>query len=402
MIRLRSLACYSALVGLSLLACSDDEDEMSDDQIEGTGPLYLIATSFEAGDQRETYFVTTDRFDEGTVIDPTDGPKVLDGVVPLIFGGALFVTDAGRPVIMRYDIGAGDRLEKTQELSFMSAGVTETFSWHVWIQSDTKAYLFDQASSQIVLWNPKTMELLGKTIDLSAGDREGFVQNLVLELAGPVPRGDELIIPLGWVDQDGNSRHASGALILDTKNDEVVALAEDDRCGESYATVTAPDGDIYFFPPDWSALPHYFADMHRPTCVLRMRAGENTFVEDESLDLSALGTGSAAAGAVPDLENGFFFTAVDEELWADGDGEGGEIWRFYHHDFATEESRVIESLPLWSTNGYYVKVDGKHYIPREEETDDGLHTTMYEVDGDSDPAPLFGFDASWYGAGRLR
>jgi hypothetical protein len=55
--------------------------------------------------------------------------------------------------------------------------------------------------------------------------------------------------------------------------------------------------------------------MHQPTCVLRVRAGESSFDRDYELNLSGLGSGSAANGAIPDGDSGFFFFTVDQALW---------------------------------------------------------------------------------------
>ena len=393
-----------ALAG-ALPACSADNapaDEVHTSAANAQGPLYLIATSLEAGDERETYLVTSPSFDRTTKIDPTGGPKLLGGTVPVVQDGAVFVPDAGRPVMMRYDVDKSGRLEKTQELSFMGAGVTELFSWHVFIVEKTKGYVFDQAGTKIVVWNPETMELGGKVIDLTQLTREGWAPNLVFEHSGPVRRGDQLVIPLGWADQDGNARHATGALVLDSKTDDVIAVLEDERCGESYATVVDPSGDIYFFPPEWSAAPHYFAEGHQPTCVLRLRSGETAFDADHVLDLSQLGSGSAAAGAIPDGAGGFFFTGIDAKLWNGGEAQDEPVWRFYHYDFKTARARAVDSLPLWSSHGYYMNVGGRAYIPREDETADTPRTVIYSVEGAADPVELFSFDASWYGAAKLR
>lgn len=388
-----------------LVACTEEADIGANRDRPGapnSQSLYVVATSFEAGDQRETYLVTTGRFDRATELDPTDGPKVLGGVVPIAHAGSVYVPDAGRPVIMRFAPRSNGRLEKKDELSFMGEGLNEVFSWHTFIVDDTKAYVFDQSGARLIVWNPKTMALSDKVIDLSELEREGWLPNLVFEHSGPIARGDELIIPLGWVDQDGNSRYASGALVLDVETDEVKAVLEDERCGESYATVRAGNGDIYFFPPDWSAAPHYFADKHQPTCVLRIRSGEDEFDADFSLNLSELGSGSAAAGAIPDGDEGFFFTAVDESLWDGAESTEEAVWKFYHADFESGDSHAVESLPLWSTHCYYVNVGGDLYIPREEETDDGPKTTFFAVRGADDPTEVFSFDASWYGAVKLR
>ncbi|MGC4088047.1 MAG: hypothetical protein QM756_09140 [Polyangiaceae bacterium] len=105
---------------------------------------------------------------------------------------------------------------------------------------------------------------------------------------------------------------------------------------------------------------------------------------------------------MPDGKTGFFFTAVDEVLWDNGNNEGGAVWRFWHYDFATQQSRAVESLPEWAGQGYYVNVGGELFIPSWVETATGYRTTLYKVDGSADPSPVFSFDANWFGAARLR
>jgi hypothetical protein len=403
-----ALRLLPAIIGcaVGVTACADDELDARDtaqaEATAGDGPLYLIASSFSAGDQTETYLVTTPTFDKDTEIDATDGPKLLGGIVPNVVGHAVIVPDSNGPVLLRYELDAADRLEMAQSLSFSGVGLTEIKSFHVYIVSEEKGYVFDPAGARIIVWNPSTMTLADAQIDLAETRRDGWAPNLVFEHSGPRRRGNQLLIPLGWTDQDENSRHASGVVTLDTETDEVVAIVEDERCGESYATIEAPGGDIYFFPPDWSSAQHYFAEDFRPTCVLRVRPGAITFESDYALDLSQLGSGSAAAGAVPDGETGFYFTAVDEALYDDGRNESGAFWRFWHYDFESELARPLESLPVWSGQGYYVNVGGKAFIPYWRETDDGWKTTLYSVEGGSDPEALFSFDANWYGAAKLR
>lgn len=367
-------------------------------------PLYLIATSFVTGDERETYLVTSSSFDSSTKVPSlTDGPKLLGGIVPVVHDGVVFVPDSNSPVLLRFEVDANDKLVKVGEpLSFAGVGMTTVASWHVYVVNDEKAYVFDPAGPRIVVWNPSTMKLTGKQIELDEIERDGFSANLAMEpSAGPKQRGSELILPLGWADQDGNARHASGLLVLDTERDEVVAVDEDERCGESYILIEAPDGAVYFFPPDWSALPHYFTDGF-DNCVLRMNDGETSFDEDYVMNLSELGTGSAAASAVPDGEGGFYFLALDEELWDDGNNMDGLFWRVWHYDFESEESAEVEDAPLWGHNLYYVTVDGKAIMPRSTYDDEGSHTNVYAAGSDGKLDGLFSFDADWYGVATLR
>lgn len=365
-------------------------------------PLYLIATSFTAGDQRETYLVTSKTFDASTTINPSSGVKLLGGVVPLVHNESVFVSSQQEPVITRYDIGPGDTLVKGPEVSFAGAGVAEVASWYVYLVSDTKGYVFDPGGPRIVVWNPSTMKLTGTQIDLKAAARPGLTPGLALEQTGPRKRGAELFIPTSWTDQDGNYRHATGVTILDTEKDQLVSVIEDERCGEAYMSVSAPGGDLYFFPSADSSTQHFFVEGKKPTCVLRVKAGERTFDPAFSLNLSALGTGSAAVGAVPDGANGFFFASADEGLYARRASNGDAYFRFYHYDFTTQAARAVPSLPAWAGSTYWVDVGGKTVLPYWSESGGTSRTAVYTTNGAADPTPLFSFDASWYGLARLR
>ena len=395
-------ACLALAMGGIGTGCGSDGDDTSITEGPGTGPLYLLATFFSAGDNETTYFVTSPTFDASTRIDSTNGPELLGGVVPTVWNGAVFAPDATAPVITRFDIGAGDRLERGAELSFAGVGMTQLLSWHVYVASDTKGYVFDPAGSRLIVWDPSQMLLTGEQIPLPMLQRSGWVPNLVFEHSGFVRRGDTLLIPLGWQDQDGNSMYASGVLALNVETNEVLSVDEDERCGETYAAIPMPTGELFFMPPDWSAVPHFFADMRQPTCASVMAPEQTVFGDGAVLDVSAFGAGLPSSGGVPDGGSGFYFTSMDPALY-DGTNEADAVWRVWHHDFSSNVSRQVDSLPPWAGNLYYVNVGGEYFIPYWEDGATGTNTTMYSVPADgTDPAPVFSFEGNWYGAARLR
>src|SRR5687768_4438806 len=197
----------------SLSACGGSGADAMGTAAPTGGPLYLIAASFITGAETETYLVTGSTFDESTVIDPTNGPKLLGGIVPVVRNGSVYVPDSNGPVLVRYDVGTDNRLVRGAELSFSGVGMTSLMGWHVHAVSDTKGYAFDPSGPRVVVWDPSTMTLTGEQIDLSAITREGWIPNLNFEHMGPRQRGRELLVPLSWQDQDGNSRFASGMVV---------------------------------------------------------------------------------------------------------------------------------------------------------------------------------------------
>lgn len=411
--RFARVARLSGWAGLAALACSDDarvlEGEISplnpSNPAGAPGdeaPLYMTAALVSTGDSSETRLVLTDTFDENTVIDLGTGVSVLGPVVPVVHDGAVFLTEGDAPVVRRYDVGPDRQLVRTAELSFAGVGVTEVPSWNVYIVSDTKGYVYDARGSRLVAWNPSTMELSGTIIDLSLAAREGWSLQLMLEFFGPRQRGSELLLGVSWVDQDFNYRHASGLLALDVETDTVLGFSEDERCGETYGSIEAPNGDLYFFPSADSSAQHFYGEGLGPTCVLRVPSGSREFDPAEPLNLSALGSGGAASGAVPDGSTGFYFSTVDDTLWQGRENNGEAYWRIWHYDFATQASREVTGLPAWAGTTYYVNVGGTHFLPYWSTGDAGDRTTVYQLDRVSNPTPLFSFEANWYGFNRLR
>ncbi|MGC4088045.1 MAG: DUF4374 domain-containing protein [Polyangiaceae bacterium] len=404
--RFRSLAFASALSAIAASSCSGAgaSNDGAGGANNASGPLYVVATSFITGDQLETHLVTSRTFDESTVIDPSAGPKLLGGVDIVVGGGFVFAPDSNAPVLVRYELDANDRLKKGKELSFAGVGMTSVRGSHVFVVDETKGYVFDPAGPRIVVWNPSTMTLAGKQIDLTEVTREGWSPSLGLGLVnlGSVRRGDQLLVPLTWQDQDGLSRYASGVVTLDTESDTLLGVDDDERCGETFTSIAAPNGDTYFFPPAWSSTQHYFVDAHQPTCVLRVKAGETLFDPDYALDLSALGSGSAAAGAIPDGEGGFLFASVDAQAWESRASDLDGFWRLWHYDFNSGESREVAGLPNWVGHAHFVNLRGEVAFVYWEELASGNRTTFYRANGAADPVQLFSYEASWYSFGRIR
>jgi hypothetical protein len=402
----RSASLLFLLLLGSVAACDSSEDAAAESRVdsETDGPLYALATSYITGDDIETYLVTSKTFDETTKIDPKDGPKFRGGIDIVLHDGALFAPESNGAVLLRFGVDDRGKLKQNAELSFAGLGITEIVGKHLFVVDDDTGYVFDPKGPRLIVWNPKTMTLTGEEIDLPELAREGFTPKINLGLVnlGAVRSDNLLLIPAGWEDQDGNARYASGLLVIDAAKNELVAFDEDERCGEAYNSLAAPNGDIYFFPPAWSATQHYFVEEHQPTCILRVRPGETEFDSSYQLDLSNLGSGSAAAGAIPDGKTGFFFLSTDEELWDERDDDLYAFWRVWHYDFETEESRQIDSLPVWTGHAHYVDMAGLIAFVYWEETETGNRTTFYGVDGAKDPKRLFSYDASWYSFGRLR
>jgi hypothetical protein len=76
-------------------------------------------------------------------------------------------------VITRWTVSADDRIEKRETLSFANLGVSRADASAELFLSDDKAYFHDDDSRQIVIWNPRAMEIIG-TIPLELEEADAL------------------------------------------------------------------------------------------------------------------------------------------------------------------------------------------------------------------------------------
>lgn len=82
--------------------------------------------------------------------------------------------------------------------------------------------MFDYEAYKVHVWNPTTMTLSGIEIDLSAARHDDRGPLFLAPWRfDHVRRGEQLLIPGGWWDDDDGPRPYSLVLSFDTANDTV-------------------------------------------------------------------------------------------------------------------------------------------------------------------------------------
>ncbi len=78
-----------------------------------------------------------------------------------------------QPTITRYDLDKRGQARPGRDVSVANYGVTAMADDAVTFVSENNAYYADGEQNQLVLFDPKKMEVSG-TIDVSAANRDGF------------------------------------------------------------------------------------------------------------------------------------------------------------------------------------------------------------------------------------
>lgn len=296
--------------------------------------------------------VSDEELEAGDEIDATERAiEVAGGVTCAVHGRSVFALSFENPIVTRYDEVDGVLVE-VGRLSFANFGLASLFSeaGQTRIISETKAYHFDTAGSQIVVWNPQAMETIG-TIPLTVAEPpEGLLPGRLR-----AQRFGELLVGyLSYLTEQDISAPRTDFWFIDPQSDEVVATDVTEECGNlSPAVAEASNGDLYFGSPGITAashglgLPGTFAP-----CSLRVRAGTREIDSTYLADLNTLTGGLPTAGPIPaGNDRGLLFAYETGNIPIDPMLTARELqnilnWRYYEWTLGTEEpATLVESIP---------------------------------------------------------
>jgi len=347
----RSLAlCFAVSSSLLQAACSSDDSTALEGAV-GEGPAFAILSSVDNPEGRTNYAGLVDPSGADAQFDTTTAMEVAGSgrLYAPPSGGYFSVGDSESLVVTRYDL-EGNQLAESGRLSFAGVGITEFSNTMVFV-SATKAYLLDAANLQVVVWNPSEFVIEG-TIDLSELEREGFPR-IVFPLFHFVLREGRVLASVGWQNEAGAFRKATGLLVLDTTRDAVAHIEETDRCTGAQDIVMGPSGAAYFAssvdPVVWD---ESVRGGERLGCVLRVNAGEESFDPDYRLLLSDATGGGVAYGltATNDPSRPYIWTLDETQVpWASSEPAesfGGAAWGLWRLDLETGTALADDSVPL--------------------------------------------------------
>lgn len=403
-----SLAFAAAVAALLQAACSNEDttalaraelpaapqQEPEGEQPAAESPAFVVLASIDNPEGRTNYAGLVDPAGEDAEFDTDAAIEVpADGRLYAPPSGGYFgIGDSEGLVVIRYEVDAERNLRENGRLSFAGVGV-RSFSNTMVFVSATKAYFLDEANLQVVVWNPAELTIDG-TIDVSELEREGY-QRVLFPLFHSVVRGDRVLASVAWQNEEGEFRKATGLLVLDTARDAVARVEETDRCAGAQDIIVGSNGDAYFAssvdPVVWDAS---VRGVERSGCILRVKAGAESFDPDYRLLLSDATGGGVAYGLTgtndPDRP---YIWALDETVtpWSASepiDSFGAAAWGLWRLDLETGTAVPDDSVPLSGpTRGsLWFEADERRFLMRPaadyrssqlfEATTDGLELRL--------------------------
>lgn len=391
-----------ALSFTGALGCSDDHNSNPNPNPNSTsdpnnpkppaGPLYAVgAITYSASGAPTAYVALTNSLAKGTQLDYT---RVLE--VPgyaRIFGvpshNQFFVTDPENLSIDKYTVSATGEMKQEGALSLAANGITTYANKTIEMIDDTTAYLFDNEGYQVIVWDPTAMTVKGH-IDLSGLKLDNWPVGFAFDAARR--RGDQVIAYAYYADlMQETLAKESRVIVIDTKTQKATILKEA-RCGGLANSVFDKSGDLYISTESFGAAVNALGH-GSPSCIVRVRAGQDTIDPDYLVDPATLTDGKPTGGMVPGQAGTVFLRSLDETVApinAMSKASGllsAPAWAWWRVDLASgKPGTAVKSLPL-STGGIsFYEVDGEVYSNNTKA--DYSETTLIRTTTPDEPETL--------------
>lgn len=309
-----ALPCLRPGITLLTLAlftgCGDSEEKDTDEE----GPLYAITTQLLVADPVESYVVVTPQAEQTASLSLDGAIKVSGRAlgVGIPKSGSLYVVSDESATVTRYRLNSAGRLEPAGTVSFANQGVTSLGEYQANFQfvSETKAYFFDGATAQIVIWNPTEMTVTG-TLPLPGL----VIPDTILAFSGAVVHvGPQSIMPVGWRPVSGvGITKKAGVVSIDTATD-AVTLATDDRCGYTHDAALGLDGKVYIATEAYGAAVRRVQETAPEPCLLKFDPQTRAFDPTFYRSLADLVGGGTAGALIPGAQGTAYVRVLDESI----------------------------------------------------------------------------------------
>jgi hypothetical protein len=354
----------------------------------------FVTSSVVFSDEGQTSYVSVLSSLTDGAPDPSQAQEFAGWADLWVNDGRVFIAEGESPEVGRYEVDAAQKLEAEGRVSFLNYGGDTAAFWAELFVSKSKAYWFNTAERQIVVWDPEALEITTSfDFDLPALDDQSG-----MTLAGPsadrssVVRGTRAYVPFYWANWDSYAiSEDSVVLVIDTESDEVLDVL-DVPCPEINFASLDTDGTIYFSNWGYSAVPSV-VDGKRSACAVRILDGSDALDPDWSLTF-ADATGGREASALRTLGDGTALITVlhDERLELTPEVDRYALtdssnWRLWKVDMTTFQAEPIDTIG-WHAPGLYgarLGEDSYLFVPSA----DYATTTTYRFSPDGNAKKLW-------------
>lgn len=399
---LNSKSLFVVLAAGLLLSCgSQDSDAV---EHPGTDPLYLAMTRVWDDTTTTSYLHVVSSLDAGTAVETSQALELGGPAKLFAYGKVWFaVGDGENPVITRYTLDERGRLQQGASISLQPFGVQSLWD-SLYFVSAEKAYYPDTTGSQLIAWNPTTMEVLG-AVPLPETVRDGYLSYYSLTA---LRRGKRLVFSVGWFDWLTNDAilPETGLVVLDTETDTVERFDSDRRCAGITQALETESGDAYFVSSAMASAAHHLGRLETLPCALRVAAEEHEFDPSYRVSLQDVSGEALVGEPIPGAGSSIMLRAMDPaavdvtdetHTW---DLTGTAKWRWLEWDVTSNEIKALEQLPLATADAFWFRVDGR--VLGSQVDAEYTKTELVDLSSSGQPKAAITFPGFLQGLARVR
>lgn len=285
--RRHALQVSLAAIALVVSACGADDSPPDEDPGRAEGPLYAVSHSIYTDDGATSYLTLVDSLAAGPAVDLSTSLEFGGGARAYGPEGsdAVYVTSSEAGTMTEVSFEPDGSPQVGRAVSFANLGIDGTTGGNVHLFiSPTKAYFASQATGEIVVWDPRAMEI---TTTISLGLNEVLPQGgFFYFYPRPIVADGRLVLVANVGDAEDFDMSVAVS-VVDTNADRLLSTTADDRCHGFLQSAVDAQGDRYFASSDYSAAQHFLLPERAPApCMLRIRAGETGFDPEWSRSLT--------------------------------------------------------------------------------------------------------------------
>jgi hypothetical protein len=376
----------------------------------GGGSIYALSSTLQTNTMMTTSLLYTSKsLTDGSAVDYNQGIPIADTVS--IFGiegaGSFWSSAAMSANVTKYDVDANGKITPGATLDFSSFGLSGGYSTRsIIFASKTKAYLLDDTTLQAITFDPTAMTV-GKAIDLTAMKQAGYVSNFSYVV--PVRNGKQIVVAAYFYDQTYSMSIPKTLVALIDTTTDMATVVTDSRCGDISTVATAANGDLYFGSDTYAAALNRLSgdSVVPPGCLIRMKAGENTFDASFLVKIKDITGGMVGGGAV---------TGDGTHIWVRGYNEtiapvtmqttalkilGAPAWQWFEVDLSKPTAMATKSAFAASGGELkYFTVAGHAYV--DNPSADYTTTTMVDMTAGGAPQAAAVFHGTPAGIVKVR
>ena len=380
--------CALCLASFAFAPACSDSDADSEQTHAGSKPLYLAMTRIFDDVSTTSYLHVLESVESKTEVDASKAREVVGPAKLYAYGDNYWFAVGGgeEPIITRFELDDKGSLVEGDQISLQPFGVQSLWDT-LYFVSPTQAYYPDTDNSQLIRWNPSTMEV-DKAIPLPETVREGYLSYYGLTA---LTRGDKLLFSVGWFDWNENDTilPETGLLEFDTDKDEVTNYQVDKRCGGVTQAVELKSGDSYFVSSAMAAANYRLDRLKIEPCALRVLKGKSSFDADYVTHLADLTGGPLAGEPVLAGDNALLLRVFNEDkaeikpeavTW---DLTGQAAWTWSRWDLENDNLTPVDDLPEATADTFWFQLDGSVYA--SDTKADYSETTLVDLTAKGGP-----------------